>query len=91
MKISRRELMGACVAGGTALAQPARSKGPLVWLDMDQKELDDAYTQSVYASNSQQVASRYATNSEITRLRIGAPRRLAYGPTEIEGLGQNLD
>jgi arylformamidase len=32
-----------------ALAQPAaaaRVRGPLVWLDMDQKELDDAYDQS---------------------------------------------
>ena len=34
--------------GGAAFAQPAaapRAKGPLVWLDMDPKELDDAYTQ----------------------------------------------
>ena len=38
-----------------ALAEPAaaaRVRGPLVWLDMDQKELDDAYDQSVYAPNS---------------------------------------
>ena len=32
-------------------ASTARAKGPLVWLDMDQKELDDAYDQSVYAPN----------------------------------------
>jgi len=29
----------------------SRVKGPLVWLDMDQKQLDDAYDQSVYAPN----------------------------------------
>jgi hypothetical protein len=42
--------------GRVAFAQPApapRAKGPLVWLDMDQKELDDAYTQSAYAPNLQ--------------------------------------
>jgi hypothetical protein len=36
----------AMTASGWALAQPApaaRVKGPAVWLDMDQKELDDAY------------------------------------------------
>src|SRR5690349_16855439 len=32
-----------------------RQKGPRVWLDMDQKELDDAYDQAVYAPNSEQV------------------------------------
>ena len=34
------------MTSGTALAQGApapRAKGPIVWLDMDQKELDDAY------------------------------------------------
>jgi arylformamidase len=39
------------MAGGAAFAQsapPARVKGPLVWLDLDQQELDDAYDQSVY-------------------------------------------
>ena len=37
---------------------PLKVKGPLVWLDMDQKELDDAYDQSVYAPNQQLVAAR---------------------------------
>jgi arylformamidase len=78
--------------GGTALAQapgasaPARQKGPRVWLDLDQQELDDAYDQSKYAANLQQIVKRYATNSEQVRARLGAPKRLAYGPTPIEGL-----
>jgi arylformamidase len=67
-------------------AAAARQKGPLVWLDMDQQELDDAYDQIRYAPNRDQVLKRNAANSEAVRARIGAPRRLAYGPTPIEGL-----
>lgn len=60
-------------------------KGPLVWLTMDQKELDDAYDQSVWASNLSQIADRYAANSESVRERHGAPERHRYGPTPVEG------
>jgi arylformamidase len=83
------------MAGGAALAQSppptppgpqGRAKGPPVWLDLDQKELDDAYDQSVYAPNLRQITGRYVTNSEAVRARIGAPKRLAYGSTPIEGL-----
>src|SRR5712671_6978851 len=92
---SRRSFLGAAtavlVSTGSALAQqpaqPApRVKGPRVWLDMDQAELDAAYDQSVYAPNLQQIVGRYATNSEAVRARLGAPRRYAYGPTPIEAL-----
>jgi arylformamidase len=55
-------------------------------MDMDQVELDAAYDQSAYAPNLQQIVKRYATNSEVTRARLGPPRRYAYGPTPIEGL-----
>ncbi len=88
---ARRKLLAACAAlvPGAVLAQGAaapRPKGPRVFLDYDQKELDDAYDQSVYAPNLRQVTGRYATNSEVTRARLGPPRRLGYGPTEIEKL-----
>ena len=63
-----------------------RVKGPAVWLDLDQAELDAAYDQSAYAPNREQVLARNATNSEGVRARLGAPRRFAYGPTPIEGL-----
>jgi len=77
----------AVAAAGSALAQPAlRVKGPRVWLDLDQKELDDAYDQSVYAPNQPQITGRYAANSEATRARLGAPRRFSYGPAPVEGL-----
>ena len=52
--------MMAAAAGSAALAQPSggRAKGPLVWLDMDQQALDDAYDQQVYAPNRDQVGKR---------------------------------
>jgi arylformamidase len=60
------------------------AKGPLVWLDMDQKALDDAYDQLVYAPNRDQVHSRNRFNSDRVRARLGAPRRIAYGSKPIE-------
>ena len=60
----------AVIASGAASAQPApaeRVKGPLVWLDMDQKELDDAYDQAVYAPNRDIVIKRCIRNSELAR------------------------
>jgi len=53
---------------------------------MDQKELDDAYDQLVYAPNRDQVHQRNMFNSDRVRQRLGMPKRLAYGPTEIEQL-----
>ncbi len=87
---NRRSILAATAAlagGGIALAQtPApRQKGPRVWLDLDQQELDDAYDQSKYAANLQQIVKRYVTNSEAVRKRLGAPVRLSYGSTPIEG------
>jgi arylformamidase len=62
------------------------NKGPLVWLNMDQAELDAAYDQSVYAPNISQVLKRYATSSELTRKRIGSPQTISYGASELETL-----
>jgi len=80
---------GAATAGFVASSAPAQGdapKGPTVWLDMDQKQLDDAYDQSKYASNLKDVVGRYRTSSEIARARLGAPSRLSYGASPIEGL-----
>src|SRR6185295_3517626 len=78
---------GSASAEQCAPAQQApRVKGPRVWLDLDQAELDDAYDQSVFAPNAQQISARFASNSELARQRLGPPRREAYGPTEIEKL-----
>jgi arylformamidase len=70
----------------SARANPSRTMGPLVWLDMDQKALDDAYDQMVYAPNRDQVHKRNQFNSDRVRARLGAPKRLAYGAAEIEKL-----
>src|SRR5213593_2616567 len=96
MDMTRRALLGGgaaavvLAAASSTLAQApgpaARVKGPRVWLDLDQTELDAADDQSVYAPNLQQIVGRYATNSEAVRARLVAPRRYAYGPTPIEAL-----
>lgn len=68
----------------TASPPATAPKGPPVWLDLDQKALDDAYDQVKYAPNRLQVVGRYRTNSDLTRKRLGAPKRLSYGATPIE-------
>jgi arylformamidase len=67
-------------------AAAARPKGPLVWRDMDQQELDAAYDQSKYAANQAQVQERRLVASERARAALGEPLRLAYGASAIEQL-----
>src|SRR5262245_43779723 len=95
--MNRRTLLQAAAAAGGATvvrpalaepapaAPPAAPKGPPVWLDLDQKALDDAYDQSVWATNGKQVLSRYAALSDDVRARL-APQRLSYGTTPVEAL-----
>src|SRR5262249_34125518 len=94
--ITRRALVAGAAAGTVALAgepasaqrcpavPPSRSKGPLVWLDMDQNELDESYDQSVYAFNQQHVADRRNERNEIALKVLGQPDRVAYGTAELE-------
>jgi arylformamidase len=92
--ISRRSVLGtaAAMAATPALAEecrvgpPPHEKGPKVWMDLDQVELDAAYDQAVYAPMIAQFNKRFASSSETTRKRLGPPKRFAYGPTPIEGL-----
>ena len=44
---------------------------------MDQQELDDAYDQTVYAPNRDQLAKRRLANSAVARARIGEPLRVS--------------
>ena len=60
--------------------------GQKVFLDYDQKALDDAYDQAVYAPNRDQVIARFASASRVARRRIGEPQRLSYGKSAIEGI-----
>jgi arylformamidase len=66
--------------------KPQSAKGPLVWLDMDQEALDNAYDQAVYAPNQPLVHGRLAAANARARARLGAPQRLQYGSSEIEGI-----
>jgi arylformamidase len=92
--ISRRTVLAtaAAVAASPALAEecrigpPSHHKGPLVFLDYDQLELDASYDQVSYEPLIAQVSQRLATNSEATRARMGVPQRAAYGPTQVEKL-----
>ena len=92
--ITRRSLLGtaAAIVATPALAEecrigpPPHEKGAKVWLDMDQFELDAAFEQAVYAPTVAQFRKRFASSSETTRQRLGAPKRLMYGPTPAEAL-----
>src|SRR3954471_14403791 len=91
MAVTRRRLLqagiaNAVLASGSAAFAQVKPKGPAIWLDMDQAELDAAYDQIKYAPNLRQITKRYATNSDAARPRLGAPRRYSYGPTAIEAL-----
>src|SRR5215467_9138575 len=63
-----------------------RARGPLVWRDLDQEALDNAYDQLVYAPNRDQVIARRLVESAQARTRLGEPQRAAYGPSAVEGL-----
>ena len=89
--VSRRGVLGTAAAlaatpafADCAIGPPKHDKGPLVWLDMDQVELDAAYDQSVYAPLIRQTLKRFVSSSNETRARLGDPKRLSYGPTAVE-------
>ena len=94
VNLTRRTMVAACASAGAIgvvdqasaqrLPTPPRAKGPLVWLDMDQHELDEAYDQRVYAPNQPNITERRTWNSEKAREVLGEPVRLAYGAAEIE-------
>jgi arylformamidase len=93
--ISRRTILSAAAAAAAAspalaeecrIGPPPHDKGPRVWNEMDQVELDAAYDQVFYAPLLRQVQQRRAANSALVRARLGAPTRVAYGPSEVEKL-----
>lgn len=91
-RITRRTALagGAAMIAAPALAEechigpPPHPKGPRVWMDLDQVELDVAYDQAFYAPLRLQIIKRYTSTSETTRARLGQPVREAYGPTAVE-------
>jgi len=93
-RLTRRMLLGAAasltaapaLAGECRIGPAPHEKGPLVFMNYDQIELDASYTQLEYEPTMAQIIARQASNSEAVRARIGQPRRVAYGPTEVERL-----
>jgi arylformamidase len=93
-KISRRAALGGAAAllSAPALANECplgplpHTKGPEVWMGLDQVELDAAYDQTAYAPLRLDSIRRYASASQTMRAHIGQPMVEAYGPTEIEKL-----
>lgn len=93
ISLTRRSMLHCMAFAGAAAVSTsisgravAGAEGAPVWLDMSQKELDDAYSQSILAPNIGQVIDRFASNSELVRNRIGEPLRFAYGAGAVEGL-----
>jgi arylformamidase len=74
------------LAGERRIGPPPHEKGPLVFMNYDQVELDAAYDQAVYQPTLQQNAKRLASLSEAVRRRLGPPLRRAYGPSPVEQL-----
>jgi arylformamidase len=93
-RISRRAVLGTAAAFAATpafadvcpIGPPAHEKGPRVWMDMDQVELDAAYDQSFYAPLAGQIFKRYASLSNEARAHIGDPKRFSYGSTPVEAL-----
>ena len=57
--------------------ETSTGKGRRVWLDLDQKALDDAYDQACWAPNREHLQKRRRVASEQTIARIGPPKRVA--------------
>lgn len=57
-----------------------------VFLDYDQKGLDDQYEQRVWVPHADEIIRRYGAASDSVRSRIGEPRTERYGPAPIETL-----
>jgi arylformamidase len=100
--VTRREVIGGLLAAAAvSAAAPAfaqqmqthmppgvapKPKGPLVFLDYDKDEIDAAYDQAPWAPNQAEIGRRNAQKSAAAIARLGPPRRVSYGPTEIEKL-----
>lgn len=65
---------------------PPKPRGPLVFLDYDQEEIDYAYRQDVWAPNSAEVGKRNTEKNAAAIARLGTPRRLQYGTSRVETL-----
>jgi arylformamidase len=98
MSITRRTLLGTAAAAVAApvpavaqecrIGPPKHEKGPLVFMDYDQVELDAAYKQEAYQPPGlgQRVQDRLAFASGEARAHVGEPLRQRYGAADMETL-----
>ena len=96
MSITRRAMLGTAAAAVAAplpaLAQecqigpPKHEKGPLVFMDYDQVELDAAYKQELYQPRGlgRRVQDRLSFASGDARDNVGDPLRKRYGESDNE-------
>src|SRR5215210_6939004 len=70
------------VHSASAARDPSRPLGPLVFLDMDQQALDEAYDQEIWAPNRALIVERRKAASDRARAILGMPKRVAYGMDE---------
>ena len=91
--LSRRSMIltaagaaGASIAAAQekVLGPPPHKKGPKVFLDYDQVELDAAYDQSVFVPVFVLFAVRLKADSDVVRTHLGNPQRIPYGTKEKE-------
>ncbi len=93
--MTRRMLVAGAAAGSIALASApasaqrcppaaARTKGPAVFRDLDQIDIEEGYDNDVYAFNSKTINERRVFNNRIAQELLAKPQRLKYGPAEIE-------
>ena len=61
----------AAAAEATAAAKVPRARGPEVFMGLDQRELDDAYDQRVWAPNRDTVTRRMDDTCDEARRRLG--------------------
>ncbi len=61
-------------------------KGPRVFLDYDQAQLDAAYDQTVWAPNMELMHRRQAALTAAARTRLPSAQRFAYGAGRMEHL-----
>ena len=57
-----------------------------VFLEYDQKALDDQYEQRVWVPHADEIIRRYTEKSDLVRAKLGEPRVERYGPTAPETL-----
>ena len=74
------------LAENCQLGPPTHRTGAVVWMNLDQVELDAAYDQTFYAPLARLIQKRRAANADAMRARLGQPLRKAYGPTDVEKL-----